>query len=436
MMTRHGFVLLTDLPKAGPYLDAVAAHGLAALVVAPPPRWPSEHATLAAAGSPDSPLHGVELALHAPRDTAGILARVAAWAAEVDVVGMFNSSELLVEPAGRLTDLLRLPGVSLRASQVCRDKHLQRLHLRDWSPRAELLTDGREPAAYPAVVKPLDLYSSIGVRLVRDRAALERHLAGLGPATPVLVEECVAGREFSVETLVVAGRPEFASVTAKRTTEDGGDFFVETAHTVPATGLTAAETALLTDTQAAVLRRLDFGTGMAHGEYRLRPDGTVVLMEVAARPPGDGLLQLYHLSTGRSVEAALVDVALGRPAGLPRPRRSARQVYLEHQPGRLDDVLSKVPGGPEPLWLAEHGMWPTPRPVPADAPAGLRELLVLHPRGAQLGLVTDSPGRSVTALLDAPGPAELDAYEAGLRRDITIVTDPGPVPAPRPEAGP
>lgn len=421
------FILFTDLPKAGPYLEAIAARGLRALVVTGPPQWPLEHVAVSYVGKPGHPFEAVEELTFLPaKDTADILTKVISWAEEYQIRGVFASSETFVEPAGQAADLLGLPGVGLRAARVCRNKHLQRLYLGEWSPVSLLSTSPREVILaaladrFPLISKPLDLYCSIGVRVLRDSETLESHLDNLTAASPVLLEECVSGREFSVETIVTGGQPVFSSVTQKLTNEDVGNFFVEMGHTQPACNLTEEEAESLKEAQASVLARLDFGTGMAHGEYRILPDGRVVLMEIAARPPGDGILHLYQLATGASIEAAVIDAALGVAVHYPKPSRWARQIYFDHTPGKLDGICAGDLDGTEPLWVVDHGLWPGAEPTDPDAPAGLRQLLVLKERGTELGSLVDSFGRAATALFDAPTPDALERFDAVLRETVSV----------------
>ncbi|MCW2641052.1 MAG: biotin carboxylase [Dactylosporangium sp.] len=424
----RAFLLFTDLPKAGPYLEAVVGHGLRCLVVTGPATWPMEKIALSYVHEPAHPFAQIEeIAFVRAEETPQILAQVAGWNDRFEIVGVFASSEPFVEPAGLVADLLDLRGVGLRASRVCRDKGLQRQYLRQWSPISVAARAGEHERVlreldgrFPLITKPPNMYCSIGVRVLADETQLTEHLAGLEPAATVLIEEYVAGREFSVESVVAAGEQVFSSVTEKATNEEEGEFFVEMAHTVPATNVTDAERAALESAHASIVERLGIGAGMTHGEYRIAGDGRVVLMEIAARPPGDGILQLYHLATGKSMEATVIDAALGLPVTYPAPTRWARQIYFDHKPGTLADVTTGM-GRPE--WLVDLGLWPTPAPAAAPEPAGIRHLLVLKGRGDRLTSYTDSFGRAVTALFDAPTPAELDAYETALRASVEIVNE-------------
>jgi hypothetical protein len=85
-------------------------------------------------------------------------------------------------------------------------------------------------------------------------------------------------------------------------------------------------------------------------------------MEAAARTPGDGIMPLYHLATGRPVEPAIIRIALGETAEHPAPQRYARQVYFEHECGLLRDVEVRWPGI-EPVWVTEGQPWPSIEPT-------------------------------------------------------------------------
>ncbi len=424
------FVLFGDLPKVGPYLLELQERKLAALVICGPPRSSMESRSAAFLDTPGHPLAAIaESRCLAGGDHAGILDQVTRWSRRYSIEGVLGVTEIFVEPAGLVTDLLGLPGVSLRASRVCRNKFLQRLYLRQWSPRSRLVTAGNRTAvvqefagAFPVVVKPLDLWSSIGVRAFEDAGALSAHLAALPAGGEVLVEERVAGREFNVDALVVDGEPVYCAITQKGTNEDATQFFAELIHTLPPTNLTDAETRQVLRTHADLVRHLRFGTGMAHAEYRVTPHGEVVLMEIAARPPGDGCLHLYHLTTGQPIESALIDAALGARVKYPAPARRARQVYFEHMPGLLRGVTVRPPFGLAPTWVTDSGIWPPLRPGGADAPSTLREVMVLKEHGEPLAAISESGNRAVTAIFDCPLDADIDAFDEQIRGSVLIDT--------------
>jgi hypothetical protein len=410
------------------YLTELHRHGLKILVVTSQ-QWREETAERTSDSSgPGSLIHEaafVEGSVTVEGSfTAEVVTVVRKWTARYTIVGVFAVGEMLVEQAGIVADALGLASPGLRATRVCRSKYLQRFYLPEWAPRTAIIPPGdrRQPGIgdvqFPAVLKPAGRRSSSGVREVRSRRDLLAHLDEYGESETLLIEEYVTGQEYSVEALVQDGRILFESVTRKATNESSTDRFVELGHSVP--DPPGPDHGALLTAGRDIVARLGFADGVVHSELRLTATGTVVMMEVAARTPGDGILPLYHLATGVPMEVEIIRIALGEPAAYPAPRRFARQVYLEHDHGRLEDVVLRWPGM-EPAWVDQDKPWPQLTPgQPAD-PGALRGVLVSQPRGAQLGPLRESDDRTVSFLIDAASPEELDAVEKRVRRSIDVV---------------
>ncbi|HSV65109.1 MAG TPA: ATP-grasp domain-containing protein [Mycobacteriales bacterium] len=352
-----------------------------------------------------------------------ILAQVSEWRTRYDIQGVLSCGEIFVEPAGMAADLLGLPGPGLRAARVCRNKHLQRSYLAEWSPVHRLVLPGDQAAAagradrFPVVVKPVGRTSSSGVRLVRSAAELAEVTAAYPSDEWLLVEERVEGPEFSVEALVQDGRVFWESITAKVTTETSSSFFAELEHTVPATGLSPGDAQALISANQGVLAALDFRDGISHAEFRVC-DGRAVLMEIAARLPGDGITILYELATGQPVEPVLLDIALGLPASYPVPLRQARHHYVQHPFGRLVDV--KAPSGVPITWMQHDGRWPRFDPVGANEPARTCGVLVNRRVGDHLGPITDSDERAVSVMVDAPLDGSIEPITAAAAASLRV----------------
>ena len=267
----------------------------------------------------------------------------------------------------------------------------------------------------------LSRHSSSGELTVSEPDELARVLGSYPEHETVLVERRVHGPEFSVESLSQHGKVIFSSVTRKATTEHDGRSFVELAHTV--SDEASPERELLLDATGRVLDTLAVGDGITHAEWRIDAAGRPVLMEIAARPPGDGICALYELATARPIEPEIVRLALGEHADYPAPARHARQVYLEHPGGDLADVVLDWPGM-SPQWVGPTGLWPSLAPGSPDAPPTLRAVLVLQERGTTLRPLHSSEDRAVTFLIDAPDVAGLDDLEHRVRAAITIHTTP------------
>ena len=435
-MSRPGAVVffggLSVLARHGRVLTEARARGLACLLLSfgePSTRDRLERRRREA-GHPFAAL--AEVAYVPGADTGLVLRQLADWTATYRLRAVLSCGEVFVDPAGIAADLLGLPGPGLRAARVCRDKFLQRRYLAELSPasvlvrpeeRAAAQDRGRWPAA-EVVLKPTGRMSSSGVRMVRTVAGLRAGFAALRPDEPVLLEERVPGPEFSVETLVQDGTVVACGITGKRTNEGRTEYFAELAHVVPALLDPEQERALRT-ANAAVLSRLEVENGITHAEFRLCPGGRAVLMEVAARVPGDGITYLYDLATGGCLEPALLDIALGVPARYPPPRRRATHVYLEHPPGRL----AAVHAAPAPTWIGATDRWPELPPLPADAAPCCRAVLVWRNPGDRLVPVAESDDRAASIMVDAPLAADIDDFAARVAGTVTIeVQPPGGTP--------
>lgn len=413
------------------YITQIRRRGLVPLLITP--RSFSAD-VVAAQAMPDHIVHQlgaiayVEGALNMENSfTADTVRVMREWEPEYAVKAVFAVGEVLVEQAGLIADRYGLPSPGLRATRVCRSKYLQRWYLSAWSPRSIVVPPAARASfdfralPLPYVLKPSARHSSSGVTVVNTGDDLPVALAEYAPHETLLVEERVAGPEYSVEALVQSGRPLLVSVTEKTTTESCSDHFVEIRHSIPYIGPGAEDLRAATE---QVLAALHFRDGIAHAEWRISTrSGQPVLMEIAARTPGDALLPLYRLVTGKEVEDSVVAICLGEPTRHPAPDRYARQVYLAHDTGVLDDVTVAMPGV-RVSWPEDGGgMWPPMDRAGADEPATLRAVLVLQPRGSQLRPIRDNEDRAVTFVIDGPDPAALDRLEQQVCSAIQLRTE-------------
>ncbi|TQM85362.1 ATP-grasp domain-containing protein [Saccharothrix saharensis] len=420
---RPAVVVVTDLVVLCRHLDLVAeirGRDLEPVLVFGPETPAAELAARRA--DPAHPLSSVTEVVHVPDyglDT--LLGAVVGLGDRLDVRGIVSCGELFVDAAGALAQALGLPGPGGQAARVARNKLLQRLTAPSLAPRWRLVGPDRrvEWDEFPAVLKPIGRMSSSGVLEVGSRAELDAALAATPGDELLLVEERVRGPEYSVEALVHDGEVVWAGVTAKRTNESGTAFFTEMGHTSPAGGLDARQEDLLLDANAVLLDALGFGSGMSHAEFRL-DGGRVVLMEVAARPPGDAITKLWLLSSGAPLEPALLDLALGVRPKPPARLRRAQQVYLDHPRGVLRDVRCDAA---EVSWITDDGRWPGFAPAQPDAPARLCAVVVTRRRGDVLGEVADSGGRSVSVVVDCPLGEDVDEVGARFAGTVSFVVE-------------
>lgn len=441
MKRPEAFILFGGLATAWwpLFMDTLVSSDLAVLVIDEPD--PSVPPLLEQyRRQPDHPYSSIrECIQFEPQNHPAVLRQVASWQQRYHLRGVCCIWEPFVQVSGLVADFLHLPSPGLRATQVCRNKLLQRLYLREWSPACTPLHPQQREAVgasfdhFPAVLKPTGRSSSSGVQRISTREGLSDALQNYPAEELLLLEHLVVGREYSVETLVRHGRPFFAGITQKQTNEDEGRFFVELSHTVPATNLSPAEYERILQTNERVLARLGFEQGIAHAEYRLTEQGEVFLMEIAARNPGGSILTLYRLATGQALEPLIIDLALDRvtdQATYATPVRFARQCYLPHQPGTLRDVLVDPALGVSPLWLSHTHFWPAVAAGRKEERPTLRAVTAIKSRGIHLQPIESSADRAVTYLFDAATAGDLELFQDELQHAIEIVLeDPACEPA-------
>lgn len=212
--------------------------------------------------------------------------------------------EQLQEPLGAVRDALAIPGMSQRVAHNFRDKAAMKSILQQAGlpcARHCLAEDGAavwalvEKAGFPLVVKPpagagakatfrLDSAEQLGEALAADPP---------GRGRPWMVEEFILGDEQSFDTVSIAGRPVWHSLTHYLPTplEALRQPWIQWCVVLPR----EVDDPRYDDIRAAAfatLEALEMGTGFSHMEWFRRNDGSVAISEVAARPPGAQITRL------------------------------------------------------------------------------------------------------------------------------------------------
>ena len=209
---------------------------------------------------------------------------------------LIGSLEQLQETLALARERLGLPGLPVSVARNFRDKSRMKDLLRAAGVPcarhrlAESPAAAREFAAttgFPIVVKPPAGAGAAGTYRLDDAAALERYLAAHPPdaARPALFEEFLSGEEHSFDSVVIDGRMVFWSVSR----------YLPSPLTVMENPWIQWCVLLPRDLDgyddiravgARALGALGLDSGMTHMEWFRRPDGSVAVSEVAARPPG------------------------------------------------------------------------------------------------------------------------------------------------------
>ena len=224
--------------------------------------------------------------------------------------------EQLQTPMAQVRDTLGIEGINGEVARNFRDKDRMKDVLRAHDvPTAksglatspDALRKFIEQVGYPVIVKPqagLGTRETYRITSAEDLAALEKN--GLRPTTeePLQVEQFVIAREHTCETVTVRGKPVWRSGTRYFPTplevlenpwmqycvllprEDNLPEFEKFA---PIN--TAALDALFgSSSQTAA------GTALTHMEWFLQDDGTALVNEVGARPPGVMIMPLMSIA--------------------------------------------------------------------------------------------------------------------------------------------
>lgn len=269
------------------------------------------------------------------------------------------STDRAVVPAARVARELGLPGPDVEVAIAMTNKAVMRATLAAGGvPQpafAAVRTAGDLAAAasrigLPAVLKPSDSGGQRGIYLVRSldeaSAQLPASLAFARNAVGML-EEYVEGSELNSLFVVRDGEPLLITLS-DRLRPGGAGFGVGWIHSFPSS--LPPETLQRAETVAAdAIRALGLRDGIAFPQLIARADGSVVVIEVAARLAAGQMADLVRLGTGVNLHDVAFSLALGEDvdddAVVPRTTRPIAIRFLTASPGVLPvGVVEHVDG--------------------------------------------------------------------------------------------
>jgi biotin carboxylase len=234
--------------------------------------------------------------------------------------------EYYVPLAAHISHQLGLPGLPLESVNALRYKNIMRKSLEAQGirvPKSMVIKDSSELVnatkyvGFPCVLKPIDLSGSIHVSKTENISQLEVAYELLCTDTfvdfdhslnsTVLLEEYIAGDEFSVEGYVQDGIIHFVSLTEKLLTPE--PYFVEIGHIVQAELPDNISREILNYTES-IIKTLQVNLGVFHCEVRVAEEGPI-LMEIAARLPGDKICDLIFSACGVNLYEVMIMTYLG-----------------------------------------------------------------------------------------------------------------------------
>ena len=211
---------------------------------------------------------------------------------------LVGALEQLQVPMAYAREQLGLDGMDLETALNVRDKSRMKSVLRAAGipcARHQLVTDASEAYAFaeavgfPLVAKPPAGAGAQATYRLDDLMALRGWLEAISPRAdaPGLLEEFLVGEEHTFDSVTVGGQTVFSSIADYQPTplEVLRQPWIQWTVLLPRE-LDDPRYDGIWEVGPAALRALGVRDALTHMEWFRRPDGSVAVSEVAARPPG------------------------------------------------------------------------------------------------------------------------------------------------------
>ncbi len=234
-----------------------------------------------------------------PLDPRAIAAATTGLSAQLGrVERLVGALEQLQVPLAQVREGLGIEGMDVATARNVRDKARMKTVLRAAGvpcARHQLVREPAEAIAFaeevgfPLVAKPPAGAGAQSTYRLDEEGALRGWLAAVPPRpdAPGLLEEFLVGEEHTFDSVTLGGRTGWASVADYHPPplEVLRNPWVQWTVLLPR-DIAGPDHAGIHEVGPAALRALGVRDALTHMEWFRRPDGTVAVSEVAARPPG------------------------------------------------------------------------------------------------------------------------------------------------------
>ena len=292
---------------------------------------------------PPGAIHwAVQDATHAAPLIEAARAIAKSWGGIHRIVGVLENIQ---EQIAEVREALNVPGTTVDTAQKCRDKALMKTALRDAglpAARHRLLRsydDGMAFArevGFPIVIKPPAGAGCKSTWQISSYEELNHVLTEVrpGPGRESLAEEFITGEEFSFDTITINGKVLFRNILEYLpgpldvTRNDWIQWCVVAPREIHTPGF-----AKIHEVGPQVVQTLGVRTAMTHMEWFRRRDGSVVVSEIGARPPGAQFTTLMSYAHGRNMYRAWARAVIDEEIDGPLERTHAAGCAYLRGPG-------------------------------------------------------------------------------------------------------
>ena len=296
---------------------------------------------------------------------------------------ILGALEQLQVTLAHVRERLGVEGLGVEAAQNFRDKdRMKKILVAAGVPCArhgqacEALEARRigERLGFPLVLKPPAGAAAANTLRVSNVSELEDYLARMPPtpSNPLLIEEFVVGEEHSFDAISIQGRPVWHSLTHYRP----GPLAVLENPWIQWTVLLPREIDFpqyddIRRVGARTLEALGMQTGLSHMEWFRRPDASLAVSEIAARPPGAQFTTLMSYAHDKDFYAAWTELMVFDRFSPPPRAYAAGIAYLRGQgSGRVARIHGLERAQRELGELVVESQLPKPGQLPASSYEG------------------------------------------------------------------
>jgi formate-dependent phosphoribosylglycinamide formyltransferase (GAR transformylase) len=239
---------------------------------------------------------------------------------QLGIPGLPSAAALNFRDKARMKDVLRAAGVPVARHQLVTQPADARSFVAD--------------VGFPIVVKPPAGAGAKATERIVDVPSLETALQRYAPSSqdPMLAEEFLRGTEHSLETVTINGAPVWHSLTRYAPTplEVIENPWIQWTVLLPRD----VDDPQYNDIKALgdkALKALGMTTGVSHCEWFRRPDGSVAISEIAARPPGANITTMVSRAHDIDFVAAWMRLMIDGRFTVPERQYAVGTAYLRGQ---------------------------------------------------------------------------------------------------------